>query len=513
MIIDSIMKGLVLLLFLFIPNILNGTTYYISNNGDDLNDGLSAESPWRSIEKLNSEMLLFVAGDKILFKKGDIFTGTIRINVNGKSDNPIIVSSYGKGEKPVITGFVKITDWQYYKNNIWESRDPVSQSSNCNVVLLAGINKPMGRWPNWKDIPQRDKIYWSDSSWISGIESFPTSDSMSDDSLNSAKIDWTGAELILRPRKWLFQRNQITAHFDSTILFKRSNNYRSNIKNAEYFIQNHISTLDAQDEWYYDGITKKLFLYNKKKPTDVKISTIDTLLVNKGSNIYISDLAFTGSNLYAIYTTGQNNVTIQNCKIEYSYNAVCSRTNDDARDFKFINNSINHTNNNALTVDVSYHKFRYNNVVISGNKIFNTGLFAGMGGGYDGTHIAIQTAHIDNSIIELNHIYNVGHAGIIFHGDSVTVSKNYIDTFARILDDAGGIYTNSKSEYKIISNNIICNGIGSVQGLNSYPTPPNYGYPQAFGIYLDDGSGNNNVHVIGNTIFNIVYGAIFWARV
>lgn len=78
--------------------------FYISAvSGDDLNDGLSQSSPWQTIQKANSINL--VSGDSILFKSGETFKGNLKIsNESGSNESPIIVSSYGNGEYPVIDG-------------------------------------------------------------------------------------------------------------------------------------------------------------------------------------------------------------------------------------------------------------------------------------------------------------------------------------------------------------------------------------------------------------------------
>ena len=46
-----------------------GTAYYVSNEGDDGNDGLSPETPWQSIERVNNAALQ--PGDAVFFRRGD----------------------------------------------------------------------------------------------------------------------------------------------------------------------------------------------------------------------------------------------------------------------------------------------------------------------------------------------------------------------------------------------------------------------------------------------------------
>jgi len=97
------------------------TTYYISSSlGADSNDGRSEAAPWSSFANANAT--LFQPGDRILLKCGDIWAGTTFYpQGNGSLGNPIVISSYGTGDKPVLTGSessnvygIKIVDFGGY---------------------------------------------------------------------------------------------------------------------------------------------------------------------------------------------------------------------------------------------------------------------------------------------------------------------------------------------------------------------------------------------------------------
>ncbi len=74
--------------------IAGGTRYYVSADGDDRNDGKTAEKPWKTLERVNSETL--TRGDAVLFKRGCTFRGFL--NAQGG----VTYSAYGEGVKPVI---------------------------------------------------------------------------------------------------------------------------------------------------------------------------------------------------------------------------------------------------------------------------------------------------------------------------------------------------------------------------------------------------------------------------
>ena len=79
-----------------------GKTYYVSAKGNDENDGLSKETPIKSIKKVNT--LNLQAGDTIRFKGGEAFTGaTLNITSSGAQDEPITVCGYDdETQKPKI---------------------------------------------------------------------------------------------------------------------------------------------------------------------------------------------------------------------------------------------------------------------------------------------------------------------------------------------------------------------------------------------------------------------------
>ena len=95
-----------LLVSIFSKPILAETIYYVSSSfGDDKNDGVSKETAWSSLEKVNASR--FEAGDKILFKSGDEFFGSLIINSSGQPGSPISFSSYGDEDLPIIDAATK----------------------------------------------------------------------------------------------------------------------------------------------------------------------------------------------------------------------------------------------------------------------------------------------------------------------------------------------------------------------------------------------------------------------
>jgi hypothetical protein len=96
--------------------------YFSSSTGNDSYTATQAQNrntPWKSIDQLNNSMNLFTAGDSILFKRGDIFTGQITLTRSGSSIAKISFNAYGIGNAPVIQGNVEIGSWTRFNSNIY----------------------------------------------------------------------------------------------------------------------------------------------------------------------------------------------------------------------------------------------------------------------------------------------------------------------------------------------------------------------------------------------------------
>ncbi len=89
--------------FFACQNNTEGRTFYVDSlTGNDNNNGLSPKKAWASLEIVNQQK--FLPGDKLLFKSGTSYTGTMELHGSGSKNNIIQVSNYGTGEKPIIQG-------------------------------------------------------------------------------------------------------------------------------------------------------------------------------------------------------------------------------------------------------------------------------------------------------------------------------------------------------------------------------------------------------------------------
>src|SRR4051812_14530775 len=120
-----IMKTILLFFFLFCFSCLRAGHYYFSSvSGNDSRSVFQARDsamPWKSLARLNSIFPAFKPGDTIFFKRGETFVGTISVGNSGTSERPIVITAYGEGDKPVISGFSDLSQWARVGDKVFES--------------------------------------------------------------------------------------------------------------------------------------------------------------------------------------------------------------------------------------------------------------------------------------------------------------------------------------------------------------------------------------------------------
>ncbi|MBD3626490.1 malectin domain-containing carbohydrate-binding protein [Cyclobacterium sp.] len=497
------MKNLISILLLLlvtatVPAVSHGASYYFSQqSGNDSRSFAQAQNPdtpWKSIEKLNAIFPSLKPGDKVLFRRGETFFGTIVMSNSGISGNPIVIGAYGNGERPIITGLVDIKNWKSLGNGIYESVQSGLKAQKTNMVVINDQDIEMGRYPN-SNSSNKGYLNYESTSW----------NSITDKELSSWP-NWTGAEVVIRKIYWILDRHKITSHSGSTITYASNSetNYQPKA-DFGYFIQNHIKTLDQKGEWYYDEKNAKInVFFGNESPfgNTVQVATLDLLLtqVKRVDHVIIENLHFRGANKDAISLANGRNVSLKNAKVEFAgVNGIFAEGNDQ---LLLENNEIINIHNSGLDLKSC------DDPVIKNNLIQNIQLYPGMGKSGDGNGFGIFSSN-DNSRIENNQVINSGYVGIRFGGNNSLVKNNFINHFNKTKNDGGGIYvyTGSGNETyynrKVIGN-IILNGYGVVEGTNIRSA---LAKPQSEGIYLDDNT--TGVEVAYNTIANVSSKGIY----
>lgn len=451
--------------------------YYISNSGNDANNGTSPSSAWRTIDKVNQMMGSFLPGDSILFQRGGRFRGEIDFTASGNTAQQIYIGAYGAGNLPVIEGSEILSGWTFYSGNIWKAGCAACSGDIANLLLNKNI-QPWGRFPNKGYLP------------ISGASG---KTEIYDNSQNYTNGYWNGGEAVVRTNHWVLDRLQIQSSGGNTLTFSDSASYDFTA-GFGYFIQKHYNTLDTTGEWYFDRTNKIVYFYypgfNASADT-VEISFYDYGIKMLDVNyVTVENISF--ANQMRSGDTLQNcrNIIFRNNKVLYGGINGISAVNCDTMTLE--NNIIENSNNDGILLRDS------RNIAVVDNTIKKSGAIAGRGlGGTDGGNyigIEINGWGNENTLLQYNNIDSSGYIGAcIFFGNNARVLNNYVTNTAFVKDDAGGIYTGlqpSSCGNQIIGN-IVMYSIGAPDGT------PHDTYPLTSGIYLDDCS--DSVIVKDNT--------------
>ena len=256
--------------FSALPAQAANTTYYVSTSGNDSNNGLSAGAPLKTIAKVN--VLNLQPGDQVLFKCGDVWRGEmLLITRSGASGSPIAFGSYPTSDcanKPILSGTQPIGSWAVHAGNIYVSTLSAATFPNgINQLFRNGSRLTMGRWPN---LDNGDGGYTT-------VSAQPAGNRLTSGTALPAG-NWIGATIHLKVIRWSMVNRDITAQSGSTITLNENVAcpYTSNCTGWGFFINNSLTALDREGEWYYDKANRKVYLYTTTNPSS---STIEGSVV------------------------------------------------------------------------------------------------------------------------------------------------------------------------------------------------------------------------------------------
>lgn len=129
------------------PAEIQGKCWYVSNDGDDCNDGASEKSPWRTCKRLIEAQKLgdVRRGDGVFFRCGDVWDAAFSTNWSGDYALRIIsgvtYSSYGKGAKPLFRNCLcadGAESWEKTEyENVWAyTGDPGDRHTDVGAVVM-----------------------------------------------------------------------------------------------------------------------------------------------------------------------------------------------------------------------------------------------------------------------------------------------------------------------------------------------------------------------------------------
>ena len=477
---------------LLMPVRLSGQqNYYISSvNGNDANSGTSAGSAWRTLTKLQTVIPNLQPGSRINLERGSVWYGShLNFNtVRGSSSSPIIITAYGTGAEPVLSGGILVGSFQQ-NGNLWTKTDAAFPPITEDMKIVAGlyINDHMyftGRMPN--------SGYYTTST--SGTGTY-----LEDNDVSWSPNQWQGGQVVARTVSWAYDKSYITSSdvhsFNLEGLY-----YPFQKELTYYFLQNHVNALDINYEWAYNNQTLSVYSTSNLNQQKVELPVSEELVVLSNCEyIRFENLHFTKANLTGITIDRGTGIEIKYCK--FSNIASAGVKASESRNLKFENCLVYDCFSNAIKLDSP------GLTSIQNNQFKRIGIFPGASNGTIrvGSTITCYVAQ-ETVTVQYNRFDSVM-LGYQQHWSNCPMyfQYNIIEDYGMICGDIAAVYLEGESygdHIKYVKNNIILNGHSDLESYYEWSTGA---FPH--GIYLDYDCVN--VLADSNTIVNCNLAVLF----
>ncbi len=449
-------------------------TYYVSTAGSDDSNGLSIETPGKTLARAAG---LAGAGDKILLRRGDVFRESVSITARN-----IELDSYGPAEKdlPCISGSVRITGFKSWKGSIYVAQTDV------NIGYLFVNNKLMtiARYPNTSWLRT---IYWEDKrlqrradpNQLSQANTVVTCPELTEHPKNTGDY-WVGANIRWRHHSWWYETRKVIDYDPNgrCSLDDRSFSFQGPFdwdkRGWGFYLDNKLEELDAPGEWYFDAETRKVYLY-APDGANPNALVVEGSSLSRGLSVIdgtVRNICFRHQKDIGLEIDGES--VVQHCRFEgigrdakVSEGGAGGAALQAARAVK--NARISHNtfeNNFNLAITWEQDHNASGSSVIERNVVRNTGVVAGYGGSGSWHAVAIRIATGRNVHVQYNRIENTGYAGILLGTEGNFAEYNVIVNAMATLNDGAGIYTNCSRS--TIRHNIILDCKGGMESSGSW---------------------------------------------
>ncbi len=377
--------------------------YYIdAQNGNDNNDGKTPQTAWRSIDKVNNTTIN--AGNKILFRKGQKWIGSLEIKNSGTANNPITIGSYGNGNMPIISAVDTV---QIHENN---NNGEVDDNEWIPYSAVGG---------NGLGIDFKEPVNDPQNTWLAVIlESHPD------------RIKVNGREIV--------------GAFDSSELgnnFKWSYN-RDKGGTVFYWYGN-----DKPNSIETNVYTAPLYIHNNQfvtvKNIELQGGYVAGVFIEDANNITIQEVITGDMSKQGIYVKAENttakNIIINQCTIDSNYkvdysmatpnlekNGRTTTTRGASEGVMFWGGVQNSTISNSIIKNWTHANINMsadNEEALTNNKIFGNELSA-PDVAYGG-RIGLDGKNASNNQVHDNNIHDI-YAPIQFNGHDNKFTKNIV---------------------------------------------------------------------------------------
>lgn len=137
---------------------VDGKKFYVSQNGDDQNDGTSPEKAFKTLDKVREISNTLKSGDGVFLERNSIF----RTNADLDLVSGVTYAAYGEGDKPQVYGSEK----NYAQNDIWVASEIQNVwminpflLSDVGIIVLDGGSETGKKQMNLDELTENDDFY------------------------------------------------------------------------------------------------------------------------------------------------------------------------------------------------------------------------------------------------------------------------------------------------------------------------------------------------------------------
>lgn len=494
-----------LLISFLILNTTQATTFYISSVGDDSNDGLSVESPFKSITKAQQEARAL--DDVTIMLRGGLYyldeTLVFTADDSGTESNPVRYIAY-EDENPVLSGGVLIkSNFEEVKPGVFQTHIPEVEKGEWYFYQLFVDGKRLIR----ARTPNNGYFNMVGEMRLEGPGHFTYNE-------GDIKKEWAGRGDVdvIGLAKWAEIRMplaEVDEENNTATLTKQvpPSNWRG-AKNPRYWIENAPESLDQSGEWRLDKKTGVLTIMlepgqdlNEMQIIAPKLEHIIQIDGKPDQESFVSHLQFKGLtfshtispmlqdgypdvqaayNISAAFSAnGARNILVKDCVFTLAGNYAVEFAQG-CSDNHIVGNTINDIGAGGVKIGEPAMRegaLRTHHNHVTDNHIHHIGVM------YPAA-VGIWVGQSDHNTLAHNHIHHTFYTGISVGwtwgykptgAHHNTVEYNLVHDIGQgVLSDMGGIYTLGTQPGTVIRNNVF-------HHIDSF----SYG---GWGIYPDEGS-------------------------
>lgn len=453
--------------FFIFCQIASAANRYVSSiNGSTGGNGTQG-NPYKNLSQLTA----LAPGDTVFLEAGSVFRESLVLFQGGNASAKVVITSYGSGAKPIISGANTVTNWIQSGNKYY-----AAHSGTCANFFASNKEMTLARTPD------EGSYYWLD---------YGTEGSINDADLSEPVGFWNGAKICVHNTQWSWEKSTVLSHTAGMLTFTDSL-HQSCLPGYGYFLYDKDSCLTSQREWWYDSVAQRIWFIpaGGQDPDDLSCE----------ATVRTNGIQFNGSASY---------VSIIGIRFEKQFNAGIAMSNQtrgieivDCEFFGQYNHGVQtrgkyHIIDHCLFNEVDGHGVDVNaggNTEIKYCTFTNIGQYRNSGIGGETNLSAIAVNFTDSCHIHHNVIDSAGYCGISADGRYNLIERNIVKHAMLLNNDGAALKTyGATSQYSIFRNNIVSESSGNKEGTNNgeFETP---------GIYFD--FSTNNCTIENNTIYD-----------